>query len=274
MGNSEKDYYDKIVPLLKEAGKIMLSASDPGGESHTHAKTGTANYVTDYDVAVQTFLIGKLREEFPGALFLAEERENDDLSRSERLVFVIDPIDGTTNFMHGCGISCISVAAVTAGKTVFGAVYDPYRDELFHAFRGNGAYLNGGRIRVSERPFESALVVFGTSPYYKDTLCRATFDTAEALFLSCADIRRTGSAALDLACLAAGRYDVFFECILQPWDIAAGILLVEEAGGIISATGGKKASPLSPSPVIAGTPRTYSYLAEIAGRYFPVSSST
>lgn len=247
------DGYEVLFPVIKNAGRMMLDAREPGSESHVHSKQGSANFVTDYDVAVQNYVISETKKLFPDAVLLAEEKNNDGEDYSG-IVFVLDPIDGTTNFMHGLGVSAISLAAVRGGETVFGVIYDPYRDETFCAAKGKGSYLNGRRIRVSSRGRESMLTVFGTCPYYKDTLADVTFDMLRRMFMISADIRRSGSAALDLAYVACGRYDVFFEFILQPWDIAAGILLIEEAGGVIRTMEDGKISPLKASSVLAGNP--------------------
>jgi len=248
--------FEALFPVVRKAGKMMLDAREPGSGSHVHSKEGTANFVTDYDVAVQNYVISETLKLFPDAVFLAEEKNNDGDDYSGT-VFVLDPIDGTTNFMHGLGVSALSLAAVRGGETVFGVIYDPYRDETFCAAKGKGSYLNGKRIQVSSRPGESRLTIFGTCPYYKDTLADVTFDMLRRMFMISADIRRSGSAALDLAYVACGRYDVFFEFILQPWDIAAGILLIEEAGGVIRTMEDGKISPLKASSVLAGGPEAY-----------------
>ena len=143
------------------------------------------------------------------------------------------------------------------GVPVFGAVYDPYLNELFWAERGKGAYLNDSPIRASERPLQLAIVAFGTAPYYKGQLCEKTFGLLKELFLCCSDVRRCGSAALDLAYLAAGRNDIFFEYCLSPWDIAAGALLITEAGGIISDMNGAPLDYSTPAPVIAASATLY-----------------
>ena len=262
--------FDKLFPVITSAGKMMLGARDAGDEEHVHAKSGTANFVTDYDVAVQNYVISETLKLFPGSVFLAEEKNNDGEDFSGT-VFVLDPIDGTTNFMHGLGVSAISLAAVRGGETVFGVIYDPYRDETFCAAKGKGSYLNGRRINVSTRGRESMLTVFGTCPYYKDTLADATFEMARRMFMISADIRRSGSAALDLAYVACGRYDVFFEFILQPWDIAAGILLVREAGGVIRTIEDGKISPLKASSVLAGGHEAYKAALEAAKEAAPAA---
>ena len=262
------DYMKKIGPVMKEAGNIILSAHDPEAPGCLHVKPGTQNFATEYDVAVQDFIEERLAREFPDAFFVAEEADDNVFSSvNRRLCFIIDPIDGTNCFIHDCRMSCISIAAVSHGKTVFGAVYNPYTGQLFHAEPGRGAYMNGKRIHVSERPFGMALAVFGPCPYYKDTLAVKSFDMAREVFCRCVDIHRTGSAAIDICSVASGSCDIFFELILQPWDVAAGKLIVEEAGGIISAADGSPLPVDRPSSVICGTPSTYPELLEIAKKY-------
>lgn len=260
---------EKIIKeLLREAGKIILSAHEDA-ESSVTEKSGTANFVTAYDVAVQSFLIEKIKENIPDALFIAEEDinvlgENASSSLSGEYCFIIDPIDGTTNFIHDYKRSSISLALISRGKTVLGAIYDPYLDEMYFAVSGKGASLNGKEISVSKRSAEKSLVAFGASPYYKDTLSQSSFVLLKELFLNTADIRRSGSAALDMAHLAAGRIDMFFELRLSPWDYAAGTLLIEEAGGIVTDINGKAPSLSHPSGIFAGTPETYPVLMESA----------
>ncbi|MBE6552568.1 MAG: inositol monophosphatase [Ruminococcaceae bacterium] len=258
-----------IKSLLREAGKIMLSAHGDA-ESSVTEKSGTSNFVTAYDVAVQGFLTGKLKEAIPDALFIAEENLNalgDNTSsvlKGEHC-FIIDPIDGTTNFMHDYKRSSISLAMISHGTTVLGAIYDPYSDEMYFAELGKGAELNGKPISVSDREPEVALIAFGASPYYKDTLSEDSFTLIKKLFLSAADIRRSGSAALDMAHVASGRIDMFFELKLSPWDYAAGTLIIREAGGIVTDIHGKSPDLSRPCSIFAGTPKTYQVLMEAAG---------
>ncbi len=247
--------FDKmLLPIIREAGKIMTGArniegaiSDKGGDS--------ANMVTLFDVTVQNFLINEITKLIPDAFFFAEEKENNAEDLMREYCFVIDPIDGTTNFIHNYRHSCISVALFSRGETRFAAIFDPYQNEMFHAVKGGGAYLNGEPMHVSERDFEHSLVAFGTCPYYMDKYGDKTFGLAHELCKRCSDVRRPGAAALDLAYLAAGRNDIFFEFMLSPWDIAAGELLIKEAGGIITNDEGKPIDFSAASPVFASNAR-------------------
>ena len=256
---------EKMISAIKEAGKIILYAHR--AEDTVTEKPGTSNFVTEYDLAVQSFLIDEIKKILPDAYFLAEEKENSSDIEKREICVVIDPIDGTANFINNYRHSCISVAILFYGKAVFGAVYDPYQDEMFSAADGLGAFLNGKRLTVAERPMERAIVAFGTSPYHKSTLCEKTFSLAEDIFLVANDVRRSGPAALDLAYLAAGRNDIFFEFILQPWDFAAGYVLVKEAGGIITDMSGSSIIHGKSSSVIAASRGLYRAALEKAKKY-------
>ena len=251
-----------ITPLIRQAGKMMLDARNVESSENITVKPGDANFVTVYDVAIQEFLIKEIQKQIPEADFIAEEQKNDSSILSHQYCFLIDPIDGTTNFISDYHHSAISVAMFSYGTPVFGAVYDPYQNELFLAEQGKGAYLNGTPIHTSKRPLELALVAFGTAPYYKKQCGEKTFQLLKELFLCCSDVRRCGSAALDLAYLAAGRNDIFFECILSPWDIAAGALLITEAGGVISDMNGNPIDYANPTPVIAANAQIYPTLLQ------------
>lgn len=246
-----------ITPLIRQAGKTMLEARNVESRENITVKPGDANFVTVYDVAIQNFLMREIQKKIPQACFIAEEKENDPSILSQEYCFLIDPIDGTTNFIYDYHHSSISVAMFSYGVPVFGAIYDPYLNELFWAERGKGAYLNGTPIHASERPLPLALVAFGSTPYQKERYGEKTFHLLKKLFLCCSDIRRCGSAALDLAYLAAGRNDIFFECCLSPWDIAAGALLITEAGGMISDMSGNPIDYTTPTPVIAANAQIY-----------------
>ena len=243
---------NKITEIIKEAGKIILSAHNQ--ENTITAKEGKKNFVTKYDVAVQEFLFNKLGEAFPEAGFVGEEGENN--FESNALRFIIDPIDGTTNFMQDYRCSCISVALCKENDVIAGVVYNPYTDELFSAEKGNGAYLNGNRIKVSERPLSDGLALFGTSPYHPENTDE-TFALLRKVFDFSRDIRRSGSAAYDICMIACGRCEVFFEKGLQPWDIAAGTLILKEAGGIALNYQGKDINFSTPNDVVFANPKAY-----------------
>lgn len=243
---------NKITETVKEAGKIILSAHNQ--EITITAKEGKKNFVTKYDVAVQEFLFKELSIAFPEAEFVGEEGETDFSISGLR--FIIDPIDGTTNFMQDYRCSCISVALCTGNDVIAGVVFNPYTNEIFSAEKGKGAYLNGERITVSDRTLSDGLALFGTSPYHPENTDE-TFELLRKVFDFSRDIRRSGSAAYDICMVACGRCEVFFEKGLQPWDIAAGTLIAKEAGGTVSNYEGGEISFSAPNDVVFANPKAY-----------------
>lgn len=237
----------EIEKLIRESGDILLGATRT--IDMVTAKEGHANFVTTYDKAVQEKLQAGLKKILPEAVFVGEE---EDLHASVRkgYAFVVDPIDGTTNFIKDYKQSCISVALLKDSEQVLGAIYNPYLDEMFTAIKGEGAYLNGKRIRTSSLPLSEGIVIFGTAPYYPE-LNRKSFDMAYDYFTKALDIRRSGSAAIDLCSVAAGRAEVFFELKLSPWDYAAGSLIVTEAGGRVTTVEGEQIVFDRPCSVLA-----------------------
>ena len=227
----------EIAQAAVEAGGMILAA-DGARDKHVTAKEGTANFVTEYDLKIQNFLEERLSALLPGATFLAEEGGEDREKPSSGFTFVIDPIDGTANFIRGLRNSSVSVGLLYAGEPVFGCVALPYAGETFTAEKGRGAFVNGKRISVSERRLRDSIVLFGTSPYYREELGEATVGALERIFMNSQDVRRLGSAAQDLVLAACGRADAFFELRLSPWDIAAGALIFKEAGGVITDANG------------------------------------
>ncbi len=241
-----------IKQTVKEAGKIILSAHNQ--ENAVTAKEGKKNFVTKYDVAVQDYLFKELGKAFPDVTFIGEESENNLSDNGLR--FIIDPIDGTTNFMQDYRCSCISVALCEGNDVITAVVYNPYTNELFSAEKGKGAFLNGEKIKVSERPLSDGLALFGTSPYHPENT-DDTFVLLRKVFDLSRDIRRSGSAAYDICTVACGRCEVFFEKCLQPWDIAAGTLILKEAGGIALNYEGREISFSSPEDVVFANPVAY-----------------
>lgn len=222
---------EQIKTAVIETSRIMLEAED--GKIGTHAKSGHANFVTEYDSQVQKELFERLAKILPEARFMGEEDDASSSFTDKGYLFIIDPIDGTTNFIRQNHTSCISVGLLRDGESVLGVVYNPYRKELFYAEKGKGAFCNNTPIHVSEEPLSNSILLFGTAPYYEE-LARPSFDIAYHYFGKCLDLRRSGSAAIDLCDIACGRAELFFELRLSPWDYAAGSLIVQEAGGFIS----------------------------------------
>ena len=220
------DILSAMIAAEEEASELMLHA----GAILAERKTDRRDVVTEYDRKVQNQLIARLSTAVPGAKFFCEENDRHDDLGAEHL-FIIDPIDGTMNFVHGLNHSCISVAYMSRGTLLAGAIRNPYVNEQFTALRGEGAFLNGQPIHVSEARLCDTLVVCGTAPYENNSP-EKTFRLMEKAYRASLDIRRQGSAALDLCSVAAGRAGVYFEMALSLWDYAAGALLVEEAGGV------------------------------------------
>ena len=172
----QNDFTKNLVPIIIKAGEIMLSAHDV---EIAEVKKGDVNFVTEYDKAVQDFLIENIKKIYPKANFIAEEKDNDSDALKSGLCFIIDPIDGTTNFIKDYKTSAISVGAFLNGEGVFGGILNPYLGELFTAEKGKGAYLNGQKITVSTAEFEKSVFAFGSSPYYKKELADKTFSVAK-----------------------------------------------------------------------------------------------
>ena len=226
---------EQIMDVVRRAGEMVLSAHDIA--AGTHEKTSAADLVTEYDLAVEAFLKEQLPPLCPGSIFYGEEEaENADPSRG--WAFIVDPIDGTTNFVRGLRQSAISVALARDGQVEYAVVFDPYKNEMFSARRGGGAFLNGAPIRVSDKPLAEGIFGMGTAIYRREYL-EPTMRVTEQLFRRACDFRRLGAAALDLCDVACGRVELFFEYSLCPWDFAAGSLIITEAGGHISTLQGR-----------------------------------
>ena len=247
LGKLNRTLVDKIADAVRECGKIMLNAVRTA--EMINAKEGHANFVTTYDKKVQEALRERLLEILPDAVFVGEE---DDIHASiaKGFAYIVDPIDGTTNFIKDYHVSAISVGLTKDGEKYIGVVYNPYLDEMFTAERGSGAYLNGQPIHVSGKPLSEGIVLFGTAPYYEE-LSQKSFQMAYDYFKQALDIRRSGSAAIDLCSIAAGRAELYFELRLSPWDYAAGALIVEEAGGIVTTVAGREIMLERPCSLLA-----------------------
>lgn len=213
---------------------------------------------------VQEFLRSRLMTLLPEAGFLGEEDATHDIA-GRRQLFIVDPIDGTMNFIRGLHHSSISVALAVDGVVTHAVVYNPYYDEMFSAQRGKGAWLNGQRLHVTQHAVHDSLVLFGSAIYYRETIPE-TLRFVEALLPNCLDFRRGGSAALDCCYVAAGRADLFFECRLCPWDYAAGGLIVTEAGGIATQLNGSPLALTQRGSVAMGNAVNHPELLAIARR--------
>jgi myo-inositol-1(or 4)-monophosphatase len=217
------------MELARAAGAILLEGY---GRIHAPERKGRIDLVTDFDRRSEALLLGEIQRRFPGHSILAEESGVHDAAGSVR--WIVDPLDGTTNFAHNYPFFAVSIAAESAGHLVAGAVFDPVRDELFSAALGRGAALNGMSLRVSAiEHIEDALLVTGF-PYDVRERPEASLVPFRAFLTRAQGVRRDGSAALNLCYLAAGRFDGFWERDLSPWDMAAGVLIVREAGGRVT----------------------------------------
>lgn len=216
---------DEIAAIVREAGKLLLDR-----HMEIKQKGNSSNYVTSCDIAVQNFLSGKLKAYLPGSLVIGEE--SNDNPTDGNLLWVIDPIDGTSNFIRDIGVSAISVGLVKDGKPYLGVVYQPYRDEMFTGKTGEGAFLNGKRIHVSDRDFAHSHLCSAMSLYDK-WFAPPCFRIIDRVYQEADDLRRLGSAAVELVYLACGRVELYFEIRLFPWDAAGAIPIIREAGGVV-----------------------------------------
>lgn len=222
---------------------------------------GVANLVSEADLEAEKRIVALIREQFPNDAILAEEGFAE--TRAAESLWIIDPLDGTNNFAHGLAHFATSVAYYHAGVAQCGAIYDPIRDELFTATRGGGAFRNGERLRVSEADALDQCLVATGFYYDRGDGMRRTLRTIEALFdQNIHGIRRCGASTLDLCGVAEGTYGAYFELHLSPWDFAAGRLIVEEAGGIVTDCGGG-ALPLAATPVLASNGRLHEAMLKI-----------
>jgi len=254
--------YEIIETIVRKAGEIVLSATHI--DESVQEKSSHCDLVTKYDGMVQEYLRGALLSAFPEAGFYGEEEEEHDVE-GKAAYFIVDPIDGTMNFVRGARHSCISVGYMKDGQMEYGAVYQPYTDELFTAQRGKGAFFNGKSIQMRDVPLSESIAMFGSAIYYRDTI-PATARIMQELLPQVLDFRRSGSAALDLCYVAAGRADVFFEACIRPWDYAAATLIAKEAGGVVSALDGTPLRYADRCSVAVGTPSNHPELIRIVQR--------
>ena len=246
---------EKTRLLIRQAGESMLSCHD----LVVTGKGRHADFVTQEDKLVQEMLMDGLHRLYPEARFMAEEKENAALT--DEPTFIIDPIDGTTNYFRRREASVISVGLAEGKKPVRGWIYNPYRGELFTAAKGQGAFCNGKPVHVSAVPRDNALVYMGTAAYYEE-LMSLTGLCAQRLLPEIADFRRTGSCALEMCDIARGWAEALFEWRLQPWDICAGVLLVEEAGGRCCDILGEEPDLTRPAPLLAANAACFEPLLE------------
>ena len=230
------------------------------------ATKGINDFVTEVDQAAEAAIISTLLEAYPGHAILAEESGRQHGSKHSDYLWIIDPLDGTTNFIHGFPVYAVSIALAFRGKVEQAVVYDPSRNDLFYASKGKGAYLNDRRLRVSKRTRMSDALIGTGFPFRKGDNFKRYLKMFEEVMQQCAGLRRPGAAALDLCYVAAGWYDGFFETGLSPWDVAAGSLMITEAGGLVGNFTGES-DFMYQREVVAANPRIYGQLVQMLTPY-------
>ena len=238
-------YLEVAVDAARRAGALLLDRF--GSLREVDYKSSPSNLVTEMDRQAEALLVDRLHRAFPDHAILAEEGGARPGSATHR--WIVDPLDGTTNYAHGMPHFAVSVALEVEGIVVVGVVFDPNRDECFTAVRGDGAFLDGRPLRVSETPTLDESLLSTGYPYEIRTIRDNNLAEHAAFMVRCRSVREMGSAAINLALVAAGRLDAFWELALGPWDVAAGCLLVEEAGGRVTDPGGRPVSLAAPSVV-------------------------
>lgn len=264
MKDKETGFLDTAIKAARAASEIILENLGRLSKRDINLKQAS-DFVTPVDRDSEEAIIRTIREKFPDHSFLAEESSKDTMA--EECLWIIDPLDGTTNYIHSYPMFAVSIALAHRGEIITGVILDPLRDELFTAERDKGAFLNGKAIRVSEiSQLQDSLLATGF-PFRKKDLIDVYLKLFGNLFRRVSGIRRAGSAALDLAYLACGRCDGFFEIGLSPWDIAAGSLIIQESGGIITDFGGG-ADYLSTCNIVAASPALHGEILKEVQRVF------
>lgn len=226
----------KIENIVKVCAKQIIDVKQETIEIEN--KEGIGNIVTQYDKKIQEELKSSLLNLLPEANFIGEENDYGEILKTG-YTFIVDPIDGTTNFSRNLSLSAISVALLKDAEPYIGVCYNPYIDEMFIAQKGKGAYLNGKSIKVSNKKLQEGILLTGNAPYYAD-MREKSLKIIKKIAMIASDFRRFGSAVIELCNIACGRAELYFELKLQPWDYAAGMLIVKEAGGNVSQMNGEK----------------------------------
>ncbi len=251
--------------MLQDAIEIALQAGDflksKFLSPHTITeKEGKQNLVTECDTKAEEMILSFLKAKYPAHEFLAEESGGE--YHSDNILWVIDPLDGTVNFARGIPNFCVSIAACKNGKPILGVIFQPMTNELFIAEKGKGAFLNDKPLFVSKvKSLDHSLIATGF-PYNIDQNPMNCMQILSSFLKKGCPIRRIGSAAMDLAYLAAGRFDTYYETGIKPWDVSAGILIVEEAGGSVSRWDGSPYSALSGEEILASNSHLHSTMIE------------
>lgn len=258
----ENKLRDCAVEAALKAGKLLKEGF--GTAFKISSKEGRNNLVTEYDNLSEKMIIEHIKNEFPNHSFLAEESGKSGNEKTGRVRWVIDPLDGTVNYAHTIPVFSVSIAAELDGELLAGVIYHPMLDELFAATRGGGAYLNGHRLKVSENgELDASFLVTGFPYNVNENPCNC-IDHFVNIIQRGIPVRRLGSAALDLAYVAAGKFDGFWEIDLNPWDVAAGALLVQEAGGMVTQFNREKFR-ITDDTILATNKNLHGELADILG---------
>jgi myo-inositol-1(or 4)-monophosphatase len=253
------------IKAARAAGAIINRAALDVESVRVSVKQ-TNDFVTEIDQAAEAAIIETLLTAYPGHGILAEESGSEHGAKDSEFVWIIDPLDGTTNFIHGFPVYCVSIALAVKGKVEQAVVYDPTRNDIFCATKGRGAYQNDRRIRVAKRTRLQECLISTGFPYRPGDKLKTYLNMLGEVMSQSAGVRRPGAAALDLAYVAAGYSDGFFEANLKPWDVAAGSLLVTEAGGLIGNFTGES-DFMDHGECVAGNPRIYGQLVTTLGKY-------
>jgi len=253
------------VKAARAAGAIINRAA-LDVESVRVSQKQVNDFVTEVDQASEQIIIDTLLTAYPGHAIWAEESGREHGAKDSEYVWIIDPLDGTTNFIHGLPIYCVSIALAVRGKVEQAVIYDPSRNDLFTATKGRGSYMNNRRLRVAKRTRLQECLISTGFPYRVDDDLPSYLQMLGDIMQRTAGIRRPGAAALDLAYVAAGFTDGFFEKGLQPWDVAAGSLLITEAGGLVGNLSGD-ADFLEQRECLAANPRIYGQMVSLLGKY-------
>jgi myo-inositol-1(or 4)-monophosphatase len=246
------------IRAARAAGNIIASGFDNQTDLQTEAK-GDNDYVTRIDKEAERAIIHKIKLSYPDHSFVGEE--GGVVEGDNDFKWVIDPLDGTTNFIKGIPHFAVSIALMHKGRLDQSVIFDPIRGELFTASRGAGAQLNGFRIRASKAKELSQTILATSFPFKNKVKLPQYLDSFNKIFMQAGDIRRSGSAALDLAYVASGRYDGYWESGLKPWDMAAGELMVRESGGLVTDFSGGN-DPMHKGEIVAGSPKVVQILVK------------
>ena len=258
------------IKAARSAGAIINRASLDLDRIQVNTKAPN-DFVTEVDLAAEAIIIDTLLGAYPGHGILAEESGTSRGAADSEFVWIIDPLDGTTNFIHGFPTYAVSIALAHRNQVQQAVVYDPARNDLFFASKGRGAFLNDKRLRVSKRNRMADALIGTGFPFRPGDDFADYLKVFKLVMESCAGLRRPGAAALDLCYVAAGWYDGFFEKGLKPWDVAAGSLMVSEAGGLVGNFTGD-ADFLHRREVIAGNPKIYGQLVRMLGSHSGVAA--